>query len=259
MKKRLLITSIVMMLVVAVALSTATYAWFTSNDTVSASTVTLTAESNGGAALGIGWVDGTTGTTITANAATTYNPMVPSALVVDTGSNTPTNFTAVTWSGATTRTVGGDPVFNTPYDPAPAPYQFNGTVGGNTKYIFYLENLSASNDINSITMSLSNVTDANDLLRVAVFTSATEDGTYALRAVLSKTTAQSTEWGTVQADASVAALCSTPVSTTTTYVIDGLDAGDQLFFKVVVWLDGAALIDEYAETSTVVGLNFVAA
>ena len=31
MKKRLLITSIVMMLVVAVALSTATYAWFTSN------------------------------------------------------------------------------------------------------------------------------------------------------------------------------------------------------------------------------------
>ena len=259
MKKRLLITSIVMMLVVAVALSTATYAWFTSNDTVSASTVTLTAESNGGAALGIGWVDGTTGTTITANAAASYNPMVPNALVVDNGSNTPTNFSAVTWSGATTRTVGGVPVFNAPYNPAPAPYQFNGTVSGNAKYVFYLENLSASNDINSITMSLSNVTDANDLLRVAVFTSDSATGTFALRAVLSKTNAQDTEWGTVQTDGVVADLCSTPVATTTSYVIDGLEAGDQLFFKVVVWLDGAALIDEYAETSTIVGLSFVAA
>ena len=43
MKKRLLITSIVMMLVVAVALSTATYAWFTSNTTVTADAVLLTA------------------------------------------------------------------------------------------------------------------------------------------------------------------------------------------------------------------------
>ena len=43
MKKRLLITSIVMMLVVAVALSTATYAWFTSNTTVTVNSLTLTA------------------------------------------------------------------------------------------------------------------------------------------------------------------------------------------------------------------------
>ena len=43
MKKRLLITSIVMMLVVALALSTATYAWFTSNTSVKANSVTLTA------------------------------------------------------------------------------------------------------------------------------------------------------------------------------------------------------------------------
>ena len=55
MKKRLLITSIVMMLVVAVALSTATYAWFTSNDQVTANTVSLTAATSTESALGIAW------------------------------------------------------------------------------------------------------------------------------------------------------------------------------------------------------------
>jgi len=55
MKKRLLITSIVMMLVVAVALSTATYAWFTSNTSVTANSVTMTAGTSASSALGIAW------------------------------------------------------------------------------------------------------------------------------------------------------------------------------------------------------------
>ena len=55
MKKRLLITSIVMMLVVAVALSTATYAWFTANTTVKASSISITAGTSLSSALGIAW------------------------------------------------------------------------------------------------------------------------------------------------------------------------------------------------------------
>ena len=51
MKKRLLITSIVMMLVVAVALSTATYAWFTNSSSVTASSVTLSAATMDNAAI----------------------------------------------------------------------------------------------------------------------------------------------------------------------------------------------------------------
>ena len=51
MKKRLLITSIVMMLVVAVALSTATYAWFTTSTNVSAEAVVLTAATMNGDAI----------------------------------------------------------------------------------------------------------------------------------------------------------------------------------------------------------------
>ena len=61
MKKRLLITSIVMMLVVAVALSTATYAWFTNSSSVTASSVTLSAATMDSAAIMISKADDNTG------------------------------------------------------------------------------------------------------------------------------------------------------------------------------------------------------
>ena len=61
MKKRLLITSIVMMLVVAVALSTATYAWFTNSSSVTASSVTLSAATMDSAAIMISKADNNTG------------------------------------------------------------------------------------------------------------------------------------------------------------------------------------------------------
>ncbi|MBP5610323.1 MAG: hypothetical protein J6X72_03185, partial [Clostridia bacterium] len=117
MKKRLLITSIVMMLVVAVALSTATYAWFTSNASVTASTISLTAATNTADALGIGWGTGATGsagTLITSNVAGTLAPMAPKSLST---SGTITTTDSIQFNSATTKTVGGKLVFNTPTSP----------------------------------------------------------------------------------------------------------------------------------------------
>ena len=259
MKKRLLITSIVMMLVVAVALSTATYAWFTSNANVTASTVTLNAASNGGVALGIGWKDGTTGTSITANAASSYQPMVPSALVVGT-----TNYDNITWSGATTYTDNNVVKFNAPYAPAPVPYQYNGTVSAATKDIFYIENLSTANSITTVTLTLDNVADTSDLLRVAVFTATTVDGDYILRAVMGNAANMLTEWGTISAAGQVVAdLCAdnAEIPTVTSYVINNLAAEGKVFFKVVAWLDGVALDDDAAaaQATSTLSLNFLAA
>jgi hypothetical protein len=84
MKKRLLITSIVMMLVVAVALSTATYAWFTSNSKVEAKSMTLTAATSDADALGIGWIGGNAGTVISFDIAETLKPMAPADLTANT-------------------------------------------------------------------------------------------------------------------------------------------------------------------------------
>jgi len=253
MKKRLLLTSIVMMLVVSVALSTATYAWFTSNAQVTASTVTLTAESSGGTALGIGWLDGTTGTTITANEASEYKPMVPRELDVGT-----TDFADVTWSGATTYTDGGVAKFNTPYASV-APYQYNGTVSGNVKNIFYIENLSQANAISTITLTLADVDDTNSLLRVAVFTSSTYDGTYTLAGVLGADEDLDTEWGEITTKGQVVAdLCDDEVATVTSIEFTDLSAQEKIFFKVVAWLDGVVLDDTTADSTSTLGLNFLA-
>ena len=81
MKKRLLITSIVMMLVVAVALSTATYAWFTSNVSVTANSVTMTAGTSTSSALGIEWTAGTSGTGFNAHYTTSINSVAPASTI----------------------------------------------------------------------------------------------------------------------------------------------------------------------------------
>lgn len=255
MKKRLLIVSIVMLLVIAVTLSTATYAWFTSNASVTASTVTLNAESSGGTALGIGWYGSTTGTSITANSASNYKPMVPSALSVGN-----TALSSITWSGATIYTDGGVAKFNAPYSPAPVPYTYNGTVSSSTVDVFYIENLSQANAIRTITMTLSDVVDADDLLRVAVFTSSTNNGTFTLQAVLGKSADMNTEWGSITAAGQVVSdLCTSEIQTVTSYVINDLPAQGKVYFKVVAWLDGVALNDSTAESTSTLGLNFLAA
>lgn len=256
MKKRLLITSVVMMLVIALSLSTATYAWFTSNANVQATTITLTANSSDGTALGIGWLGGNAGTIITANGASIYNPMVPSELDVDT-----TDFDDVTWSGATTYVDEGVDKFNTPYSPAPSPYQYNGDLDEDTVYIFYIENLSQANTISTVTMTLSNVDDASDLLRVAVFTSSTSDGTYTLKAVFGKEEDMNTEWGVISAKGDVVAdLCDDgdEIPTVTSLAISNLAPQGKVYFKVVAWLDGVALNDTTAQSTTTLGLSFQA-
>jgi len=77
MKKRLLITSIVMMLVVAVAISTATYAWFTSNATVTADQVTLTAATMNADAIMISKSANNTGLATAVDLATASNALYP--------------------------------------------------------------------------------------------------------------------------------------------------------------------------------------
>lgn len=148
MKKRLLITSIVMMLVVAVALSTATYAWFTSNSSVTASTIKLTAATSNESALGIGWIGtsayGTASNSITADAAGTYQPMVPAALAAGTTPST------VGFEGATIKSVNGNYVFNDDVASL-TPYKF---VNGASNQAFYVKNLSTANDVGNLRLTV---------------------------------------------------------------------------------------------------------
>ncbi|MCR4727009.1 MAG: hypothetical protein K5753_07315 [Clostridia bacterium] len=148
MKKRLLITSIVMMLVVAVALSTATYAWFTSNSSVTASTIKITAQTSNASALGIGWIGssayGIASNSITATGpSTSFAPMVPAELTVNSTTS------SLSFTGATIKSVGGNFVFNTDAG-ARTPYTF--TDG--TDEEFYVKNLSTANDVANLRMTI---------------------------------------------------------------------------------------------------------
>ena len=149
MKKRLLITSIVMMLVVAVALSTATYAWFTSNATVSATAVTFTAATNAEDSIAIAW-DGNTnpGTVLSVgNAGVSMAPMVPESLT----NNTTTS--DVVFKSGKIYTKAGDPTFKSVGTATPVVWSTddNGvTPTGSSATHFYVKNNSTANVVSNI-------------------------------------------------------------------------------------------------------------
>ena len=147
MKKRLLITSIVMMLVVAVALSTATYAWFTSNNAVTASSLTMTAATNEASALGIDWIGGSgAGSEIVFNGtAESILPMIPNAITVGTTTAPGGTANEMTFATSTVKSVGGHLVFNENGDSA-SPFTFSN--GSATE--FYVSNLSTANAVPNV-------------------------------------------------------------------------------------------------------------
>ena len=203
MKKRLLITSIVMMLVVAVALSTATYAWFTSNASVTASSISMTAATNQASSIGISWTDGSYGTSISATgptAQTKFDPMAPSAL--SAGVTTITSATAAGgvdfWSG-NIKQEGGTNYFNAT---GIKHWGADGSASQVVPYVwtngtqtsFFLKNLSDTRNITSVTVRATVDGKGADLIRIAVFArigstaNTAPEGAYTLKKVLSNAT-----------------------------------------------------------------------
>ena len=174
MKKRLLITSIVMMLVVAVALSTATYAWFTSNASVTANSINMTAAVNNAEALEINWVN-TQGawlteiTSVTPTSVAGFKPAAPETLALH--ATTPSAVTGsyyedLTWKNATV--INGK--FNADVTEVDTNYVWNdGTGEGKGHTSFYLHNASTANPIAGITMTADIDGAAASFIRVAVF------------------------------------------------------------------------------------------
>ena len=262
-----------MMLVVAVALSTATYAWFTSNAGVTAQSITLTADSNAGLALGISWgADGNPSTSISAYGGGTLKPLMPAAL---TETSTQPN---VAFSGGTTYSNNGVATFNDPVYTSPAPYYYKQAAEGTD--VIKLTNLAAAggNAISTITITptiaLNTANkDASDLVRIAIFYSATNNGTYTLVKVLAaNSAADGTVYGTATASKAVgtgleegteakAAVCIQGIyDAAQTCTLPTVSAGvtiaanSSVYIKVVMWMDGQAFTDAYATYDATVSL-----
>lgn len=160
-KKSLFITTIMMVVLLVAALSTATYAWYTSSNTVSTSETQVNSAESTGANISIGWADNTpvgvsklTFKTI----ETKYAPMVPT---IDS---------SATWSNENFKTT-------TPFFSAnlsfgqlenmtnPTPYL--GTNPDENGNVFYIVNYSLK--ATDITFTCTVNGENADRLRVAVF------------------------------------------------------------------------------------------
>ena len=254
-----------MMLVVAVALSTATYAWFTSNANVTASSITMTAATNSDAALGIGWAGGAAESAISLSGApATIAPMVPAA--ISTGVTT----SGVAFETATTKSVNGHLVFNTPS--SATPYTF--TNGAATA--FYVSNLSTVSTVANVQVQadIAAVTqnkDGSDLIRIAIFKRATAGtGDYVLVGILSNTPDDhNVAYGDVQVGYN--AEKGTGQSLSYGESVDYLDLGnlavndsaangsDQIDLVAIVWMDGYELDNTKSAYDASIGLTFYAA
>ena len=288
MKKRLLITSIVMMLVVAVALSTATYAWFTSNANVTASSVSFTAATSTADAIAIAWTgNNNPGTTLApaANAGTAMQPMVPTLPIV--AQTTSTAF-AASFTTGTLYSNNGVATFNTAdsYTANPVTWETNDNngeeAGGSSAASFYIKNLSLAKSVNNINVKAeitdaegANNTGASALVRVAIFTkdlgtngATAASGNYLLRGILSKTAGYAST-GAVSGNAvQDTAINENGIATTaaaTGFNIckienndQALAADSQVDVVVIVWMDGEALTDSTAGKQANVALTFSA-
>ena len=262
MKKRLLITSIVMMLVVAVALSTATYAWFTSNTQVTASQVSLTAGTSQSTALGIQWSAGTApnfnshyGTSVTAVAPSTsqaggFQPAAPVAL-----------------NGITT-----EPVFKTEFINAQGNfkgtgsvtdvYRFNGldTTNSNAaSNVIHIANLAQSGFVTvylTATIATAGTNDdAEDLIRVAVYEITGSTPTYTYKGLLGATAGAATAQGTIATTETVTSLVGDE-ETALELNLGTLNAQTDKAYAIYVWLDGAVFDEAESTKAATIDLSF---
>ncbi|MBR2480059.1 MAG: hypothetical protein IKB56_02000, partial [Clostridia bacterium] len=80
-KKSMFITTILMVAVLIVAVSTATFAWYTTTTAVSASQATVKSASSESADIAIDWVSASTSTAIVLEGGPAIQPMAPTAAV----------------------------------------------------------------------------------------------------------------------------------------------------------------------------------
>lgn len=112
MKKSMFFTTILMVVLLIVALSTATFAWFSANNTVTATQTTMTAATSTSASIEIGWDTGNMGSSISFDPVNMMQPAIPeekprrsaetvaAQYVVTRNAPTGSGFTAVNFSYA---------------------------------------------------------------------------------------------------------------------------------------------------------------
>lgn len=160
-KKSMFITTILMVAVLIVAVSTATFAWYTTNDRAGAQTVEMTSASSSSANIAVGWDKTATGTTITfvTPEDATYDPASPSAMALGQKYDATKFFTAG---------IAADKTFTAAGTPADVWTVSNGEEGDAAKSSFFVINYNAT-EAETVAINVSFSGDNADKLCMAIF------------------------------------------------------------------------------------------
>ena len=260
MKRSMFISTILMVVVLVVALSTATFAWYTASNTGSASTGNLVAANSSAANIAVGWTESDVTTAITfANAKNkegqdtpvTVDPMVPIAAPSVT---------------AESETAYGDLTFQTaPMDStgkfgpfaSATPWTVSNGAETNAKTSFYVINHNV-NAPATVKMSCNIPTEgngnANNLL-VAVFVNGKLAGIFTKRANYTV--------GPIDQGAEASKLTTSDVGITNEISISlgaKVQSGQDHYAAISVkaWLDGADLVQALANQTAAFSFSFTA-
>lgn len=249
MKKSTLISTLAMVVIVALALTTATFAWYSANTKVTAQT-TATAATATGSNLSIRSEDGLAQTSLDLEAVSQMTPAAPTGdwskdLSKPTGSSS-TEIKAL----LKTATVDADKVFTS--DPSDA------TVLAADFYIKNDAESGAAAIVPKVTLTAEasadeGAADGKDILRVAIFVITTNKGTttWTYKATLARDGGSSTDvtFGTIVKGESsnyTTAENTTQIdkyTATTSTVLDSLSAGAETHIGIVAWFDGNTLVN----------------
>ena len=244
-KKSLFITTIAMVVLMVVALSTATFAWYTSTGTGSASQANLVAAESNAANVAVGWDANATTTSITFAAdAAEVAPMAPKA--------TPTAdmlYAALELETATLDALGQ---FNNNGQTA-TPWTVSDGESATSFYVIN-HNMNAGVTVN-MTINYLGEKENNDKLVVAVFVEGKLAGIFTQ---LSEYKAGAIVGGAKAAD--LAATSELKVSNIA-IVLDAAPSateGTAKNIQIKAWLDGAALTQAYAAKEAAFSFSFEA-
>lgn len=272
MKKSMVVTTIVMVLLLVVALSTATFAWYTSNNQANATATELTSATSSSANIALGWSATANTTTVTFEAGTNLVPMVPfwsadDADTADVNEALPTKGTsaAPSFLTATLQNNGGTYTFKENAGSATPWRQKEGNVaeGGTAAETLYAINYNTAQDV-TVTVSATftadtaeGALDIKDLIRVAVVVDGKYIGTLG-NGSMSYAKLEGTAWqGKESSDATTTVSCDEDVTFTIAKAPDA--NGKAVTVALYAWLDGVQLGDSLAGAKASFALSFVAA
>ena len=248
-KKSMFITTILMVAVLIVAVSTATFAWYTSSSTVTASKTQLSTATSDSANIAIGWTQSATTTEVSFEPASGLIPMVPTAtFVVDT--TTATDAAGMMTTGTLQTNAAGVASFKadgtgaTPW--TQAQYTEDDTAGATT---LYLINYNTTKEANvTITMTATNVVDTPEVVNyfhLAVFAQEAGDTGVVYKGLLGTNAAN---YGEIDKDATALTNAGTIATSAVTITVPAANgaSGGTVQIALVGWIDGVNLDNSLA-------------